>query len=49
MHMPFKLWQIMTLILCAFFFLHVLFHLNPIRVAIANQLTIVQDDDLFFG
>jgi hypothetical protein len=29
--------------------LHVFFHLNPIRVAIANQSTIVQDDDLFFG
>jgi hypothetical protein len=28
--------------------LHVFFHLNPITVAIANRLTIVQDDDLYF-
>jgi hypothetical protein len=48
MHMPPKLTYYDTNIVCLLL-LHVFFHLNPIKVIVANRLTIVQDDDLFFG
>ncbi len=48
MHMQFKLWQIMTLILCALFYYKCFFHFNLGRVT-TYQLMVVEDDDLFLG
>jgi hypothetical protein len=44
MHFPFKLWQSMTPILC-YLLLHVLFHLNQVKVVI--ELVTIEDDDFF--
>jgi hypothetical protein len=46
MHMPFKLWHIMTLILCVLFYYNCFFIWTMV---IIDQPMVVEDDDLFYG